>query len=355
MPFSRPTLKELSDQIQTDIASHIGISLPLKKASILSALSYALAGSIHLLYGNLEYTLTQLLPDTAKGTNLDRLALHLGLGRRRQKTKAEGLIRVNGKQGSVIPKGHIFTHESGNTYITVESETISESGFARLKVISNQPGLKVNLKSQSVLSMSTAIKDIEPKALVLNAGIIGGFDDETDEELRQRLLLHVRHPGQGGSQTDYIKWSQEIPGVGNVWVNSDPTTFSILISFLTTDPDFPIPSDKQIEAVHAKLLQKKPLGTRVQINPLEPMPIPIEIEVAKEFLDFQALLEQELKYFFLRHSQPGEKVSVFRISQVIESVLRHSHSNIIHPQSDTLLSSSQISIFGGFKCKPFTQ
>lgn len=55
MQFSRPSLSHLVSRIQSDLASQLGLSLPLENHSIVSALTYALAGATHLVYGRRNF------------------------------------------------------------------------------------------------------------------------------------------------------------------------------------------------------------------------------------------------------------------------------------------------------------
>lgn len=45
-----------------------------------------------------------------------------------------------------------------------------------------------------------------------------GFDEETDDELRERLLFKVRQPATSGNINDYIEWGTSVEGVGHITV-----------------------------------------------------------------------------------------------------------------------------------------
>jgi uncharacterized phage protein gp47/JayE len=46
----------------------------------------------------------------------------------------------------------------------------------------------------------------------------GGADQETDDELRTRMLAKYRAPPQGGAAADYQQWALEVPGVTRAFV-----------------------------------------------------------------------------------------------------------------------------------------
>ena len=60
MPFTKPTLQEIVDRIDSDIQSRITGATTFLRRSILKVLGRVLAGAIHLLYGYLEFQKDQL-------------------------------------------------------------------------------------------------------------------------------------------------------------------------------------------------------------------------------------------------------------------------------------------------------
>ena len=352
MEFSKPSLQTLITRIQSDIASRLGIGLPIKKASILSALASAMAGSVFLLYGSVEYWLTQWFIDTATGIHLDRLAGLFGMIRN-GKTQAQGTIRIEGTSGKLIQKDALLSTPEGETYSIKNDVTINDQGFVHVVVTASAAGPAGNLKSNSILKLITSISEVKRDALVLE--IIGGFEEENDDQLRVRLLKRLRHPGQGGSEADYIHWAQSISGVGNVWVTPDPKSFSIFLSFLTIDADYPLPTDDLRQSVEASLKTKKPLGTRVFVQKLDPVPIFIEIKIFIEIMildqkDVETKLEKALKNYFLKKVSPGNRIPLIHITQLVSQILKHDHFKIVSPESDILISPNQIGVFGGLKC-----
>lgn len=345
---SKPTLQSLVTRVQSDIASRIGISLPLKKASVLSAVSFALAGAIYLLYGSLEYWVTQWFIDTATGKNLERLAGFFGM-QKRGKTQARGSVRIDGLSGKIILKDALLTRNDGMTYALASDVSLGPDGFAYAEVIATQLGSVGNLMGGSKLSLVSSVSDIKKDVTVLDQGILGGFEEEEDEDLRMRLLRRLRNPGQGGSKADYQHWAQEIPGVGNVWVTPQPKGVAIGVSFLTTDPDHPLPGIELGKKVENSLKIKKPLGTRVIYSPLEPLPVKFEVRIHSESFQ-QEPLEKALKLYFLRKVSPGEKISLSRIASIIDAVLKHSDFKIVSPTTDVVPNENQVGILSELKC-----
>jgi uncharacterized phage protein gp47/JayE len=47
--------------------------------------------------------------------------------------------------------------------------------------------------------------------------LTGGTDQETDDELRLRVLTRIRQPPMGGDADDYVAWALAVPGVTRAW------------------------------------------------------------------------------------------------------------------------------------------
>jgi uncharacterized phage protein gp47/JayE len=354
MPFSRPSLSHLVSRIQSDLASQLGLSLPLEKHSIISALTYALAGATHLVYGRINFIANQLFIDTATGEYLDRLGTTLGVARR-AKTKAQLILRFEGEVGSQIPKGTLLTSPSGITYSTLESCTLSSEKYGYFAVEAQEAGSQGNPIVNSKLTLATAIAGVTKEVTVISEKLSVGFDEEEDEIFRMRLLKTLRNPGQGGSHQDYVIWAQSIPGVGNVWTSSKPNSLTVEITFLTLDQDYPIPSDDLVQKVKARLIENKPLGVRVLLNTLIPVPIPIIIQGNDAFLRLKPLIESSLKKFFLNQTVPGSRISPLSLSSLISRTTQVSQFTLLSPQFDVEVKAGEIATYGGLKCQATPQ
>ncbi|MET0604184.1 MAG: baseplate J/gp47 family protein [Baekduia sp.] len=88
-----------------------------------------------------------------------------------------------------------------------------------------------------------AITEIESGSPALNTAVnaaatVGGTNDETDEELRARILLEFEGRG-AGNINDYRRWALSRPGVGRFFVNpvyAGPGTVQVVLMTSTGDP-----------------------------------------------------------------------------------------------------------------------
>ena len=161
------------------------------------------------------------LPDTAETEWLDRhgdiwLTNADGTTGRKMATLASGTASFQGIiDGSIVPAGTQLQSgvsmpagaDSPNQVVSFELlEDIITS--AATPVVGNiralDPGSFGNLPDDSSLSMGqNPVPGVSTEVVVVH--LTGGTDNETDEQLRTRILLRIRNPPMGGSDADYVE------------------------------------------------------------------------------------------------------------------------------------------------------
>ena len=106
----------------------------------------------------------------------------------------------------------------------------------------------------------------------------GGFDEESDEELRQRYFEKVSLPATSGSKYHYIMWAKEVSGVGDakcipLW-NGNGTVKVIVI-----DANKGTASDELITEVTEHIEENRPIGAEVTVESASPKVIDISVSV----------------------------------------------------------------------------
>ena len=221
MPFARPTLSELRAQVVADISSGLPGSDPLLRYSALKVLGDAEAGLAHLHYGYTDWVAKQAVPFTATDEFLEAWA-SLKSVFRQSSTQASGSVTFAGVSGTVIPSGTPLTRGDGVGFTTTASGMVA-SGYVTIAAIANADitgltGAFGNCAVGTSMTLGTAIAGVQSTGAV-SADFVGGTDVETDESLRSRMLQAYQNPPQGGSQTDYVTWALQVPGVTRAWCN----------------------------------------------------------------------------------------------------------------------------------------
>lgn len=151
----------------------------------------------------------------AYGIYLDYKAEENGLTRK-PANKAEGQVAFTGTNGTVIPAATrvavpgITGTDPVIRFVTTAEVTIS-GGTATANIEADQAGESGNVDAGAINTLEDVIAGV---ASVTNAlETTGGADEESDDELRDRLLLEINSPQAAGSASDYVRWALTIPGV----------------------------------------------------------------------------------------------------------------------------------------------
>ena len=222
MPWSTPTLTQVRQNNRDYIVGRLGA--PLVPNSVGRVLADANGGNAHLALQYLDWLSLQLLPDTAETRFLDKWAnIYLvnadGSRGRKQATYAAGQITATGTTGTVLPSG---TRLTGPTSAAVAYETVADltlgAALAAVAVRALDAGAAGNLDAGTRVSLAIGAAGVSGQSVVVGAGgLTGGADEETDDELRVRVLARIRQPPMGGDADDYVNWALEVAGVTRAW------------------------------------------------------------------------------------------------------------------------------------------
>jgi uncharacterized phage protein gp47/JayE len=217
MPFKRDSLGVILDRIYS---KYISLYKPLDKTpryNLLKVLSAVDAGIYHELLGDLDFLSNQLFPDTATGAYLrehwsSRTPPLYAIG-------AQGDIIISGIANRSVPAGVVFKSASGETYYTDSAYSLGADGNTLAYVKAQNTGIKTNLAAGEELTIiSTIPSGINSKAIVVEGGIIGGANAESDEEYLMRVLMQLQNPIRYGKKDDFAAWAIDAsPEVSAAW------------------------------------------------------------------------------------------------------------------------------------------
>lgn len=207
MPWQTPTLAEVRQQNRDYLVGRLGV--PLIPNSVARVLADANGGNAHLVLQYLVWLSLQLLPDTAETVFLDKwgnifLVNADGSRGRKQATLSTGTITVTGVPGTIVPAGTPLTGPGSPTvgFEIVMVATVGSSATT-VSVRALDPGAAGNLPRGTGLSIPTAVPGVDGQSATV-VSLTGGADEETDDELRARVLDRIRNPPMGGDANDYV-------------------------------------------------------------------------------------------------------------------------------------------------------
>ena len=267
MPWTTPTLADVRALNRDFVRSHLR-SGSLIPNSALRVLADGNAGLAHLTLQYIDWLSRQLLPDTAEGDWLRERHAAIWLGGWKEATFASGSARFTGSEGALVPLATTLSATGPSGLIEFETTaqgTIGELGYADVAIRATTPGKVGNLEVGTLLSLTVAVTDVEGSASVL-VDLTGGADEETDEELRGRVLDRIRKPPMGGDADDFVAWVLEVPGVTRAWCSPlemgiGTVTVRFMMDNLRADVGG-FPNDADVEAVRAYLDAKRPVAVK---------------------------------------------------------------------------------------------
>ena len=222
MPWQTPTLAKVRQTNRDYIIARL--RQPLIPNDYPRFLADANAGNAHLNLQYLDWLATQLLPDTAEQQFLDKWAnIYLvnadGSRGRKVATFASGTMTMAATvTGSVLPAGSILTALSGSATLSFQTTmaTVLAASPTPVPIRALTSGAAGNLEAGSALNLAVAVPGVDGSSALVVA-LAGGADEETDDELRARVLFRIRNPPMGGDADDYVGWALEVAGITRAW------------------------------------------------------------------------------------------------------------------------------------------
>jgi uncharacterized phage protein gp47/JayE len=270
MPWSTPTLKTVRSLVRDAIRGNLPGADATIPNSVLRVMSDAMGALCHLTLQYIDWLALQLIPDTAETEWLDRhgdiwLVNADGTTGRKLATLSEGTAGfISDVGGRVVPVGARLGSQ-GNA---ISYEVMQEVFCAPNNVPTPGPIRAIDPGSGGNLDPGTSLTVIDVpgvnEALVIQ--LDGGTEQETDDDLRVRVLQRIRQPPMGGADHDYIRWALAVPGVTRAWVKPlemgiGTVTVRVLFDVLRADDDG-WPRQEDLDSVSAYLDTVRPVAVK---------------------------------------------------------------------------------------------
>jgi uncharacterized phage protein gp47/JayE len=151
--------------------------------------------------------------DTLSGDELSRWCAQRRGITRRAAVAASGTVTIVAGQG-VVNIDNLFESGGGIQFRAIESKKVTEGDTVAVEAVI--PGISGNVAANTVTKMPVTLSGI---ADVTNEkAMTGGYDEETDEALRERYYNDLTIVQNGANANSYAKWALDVSGVGRVKV-----------------------------------------------------------------------------------------------------------------------------------------
>lgn len=271
------------------------------------------AGGIHTLYGYLDWAVKQLFGDTADAAELKRKAAMYGITPV-PAVFATGTATATGTDGEVIPVDTILRLDAVTSYRVTTGQTIV-GGTATLPIEAVLAGSTANIAAGVALTLESPIAGVDPTVTVA-ADITNGDNGEdltTDAgvaSLRNRYLLRLREPPEGGADQDYEAWALAVAGVTRAWVYPNENGLGTVVVRFVRDNDVSIfPDAGEVAAVQAALEAERPTTAEVTAEAPTDLAVAFTVHLVPDTADTRTAVEAELADLFERVAEPGDGVS----------------------------------------------
>ena len=213
-------------------------------------------------YAEMSLLIEAAFPQTSWGQYLDYLADELAGLSRRPAVAAVVSLTITGTAGAVVPQGSLFATENGVQFSTGEQMVLSAQGVGKVKASAQTVGAGGNVLQGSIAKIPVSIYGVS--AVTNEEAAHGGYEEETDDDLRERLLFAVRRPATSGNVYHYVRWATSVSGVGAVkvlplWKGRGT------VKIVAADANTEQPSEETLQKVRAVIAENAPIGAEVTV------------------------------------------------------------------------------------------
>jgi len=333
--WQTPTLKETRRLTRDYVLSQLGAKAMIPN-SALRIMSDAMAGLANLTLLYLDWLAKQLLPDTAEREWLDRhgviwLVNADGSKGRKAATYASGTVQFTGNPNFVAPVGTLLLGANRVQYQTVTEALIGSGGTGTAEAVALTAGTVGNLLDGDTIGIVTPIAGIPSAALF--GDMTGGINEESDEQLRERILFRIQNPAMGGSQADYVVWAMQMPGVTRAWAAAEQGPGTITTRFLMDDlradsGGWPTPED--VQEVSDYIDTKRPV-TVMGCYVFAPLIVYLDMTISnlsKADDATRAAIVQSLVDMLFQRAAPGQTIHRSWVEEAIGNAVGEDHHDL---------------------------
>ncbi|WIA55465.1 baseplate J/gp47 family protein [Sphingobium sp. WTD-1] len=344
MSFQRPTLTQLITRAQDDINGKLPGADSRLRRNVLDVLARVHAGAMNGLYGMIDDR-ARFLPDPKYPDTVTGWASRLGIVRKAA-IAATGAVTLAGTNGAVAPAGSILVRADGVRFATMALATIA-GGTASVAVTCEDGGAAGAMAAGQTLTFQSPASGVQAVATVAVGGIIGGSDEETIEQLNDRVWERLRNQPAGGKSGDYVRWAKEIAGVTRAWPYPNWNGLgTVKLLFVMDGREDIIPDPGTVALVAAKIAEERPVTAEVTVEAPIAQPLNFTIALTPDTAATRASVEAELRDLIARDAIPGGTVLVSRMRESISIAPGELDHVLTSPTTNQTADAGKILTFG---------
>lgn len=258
--------------------------------------------------------------ENLSGDELTRFVYQRSGLERRLATYATTPVKIAGNPHAEINAGDLVAADE-IFYEVIESAALDETGKAIVVVRCQLPGIVGNVPANQITSFPVTLPGIT--SVTNEEAVTTGYEEETDDSLRDRYYEKLQKPGKAGNEFHYLEWARSVAGVGKVkvfprWQGALTVKVSIL------DLNIGVAGQELINSVSAYIETQRPFGAIVTVATGVELPINISATLRLEqnvtIEDVKTLLENKIAAYLKDLSYVSDYVSYAQIGREILDV-----------------------------------
>lgn len=216
--------------------------------------------------------------------------------------------------GDLVAANEIF-------YEIIEDATLDDTGKGIVVVRCQLPGIVGNVPANQITSFPVTLPGIT--SVTNEDAVTTGYEEESDESLRDRYYEKLQKPGKAGNKNHYLEWARSVVGVGKVkvfplWNGALTVKVSIL------DTNIGVAEQGLINNVAAYIETQRPFGAIVTVATGVELPINISAQLTLEqnitLEDVSPVLTVKIADYLKNLAYASDYVSYAQIGREILSV-----------------------------------
>lgn len=349
MPFVRPNLTQIYTRAIATINAKLDGADANLRFAILNVISLVLAEMANGLYNYMDYIVDQLFEDTAEDQYLFRRGAIRGLPKK-SAVRAVLTVLATGQNGTVYEVDTQLQRADGIFYKVLATESITVDSVS-LSVECEDFGIIGDANNGTILTFVSPPAGSDA-ATTVTATTTPGFDEETTEEYRERLLEYLREPPHGGDADDYIKWARSVDGVRKAWSYPlEDGVGTVVVRFLIEPTEvnpYGIPTTGDVTRVTDYINSVRPV-TAKNFAVIAPVAVPLNLNIhllVADNPDIRIAVANELQAMFFRDSEPGGTIYTSRIISAISLAAGEYAAELVSPTTNTTNTTNNMSVLG---------
>ncbi|MBD9445752.1 MULTISPECIES: baseplate J/gp47 family protein [unclassified Rhizobium] len=324
--------------------------------NFVTVLGKVLAGMAHEFELRMAWLAKQMFLSSATSEQfIIQLCSDVGIYRKAA-SKATGLsVTGTGLPEATYPAGIRFISGS-NTYLSSNPATADTLGNVSFPVVSETVGATANRDAGGLLALADPVLYPELSTIwtVGDAGIGGGADVESIEEMKARGLYRKQNPPGGGKLTDYEDVVLSVPGVLKAWAFRDPYApgFLVVLFLFKGRPNL-IPTAGDVLVVQSAIDAKRLIRIDDSVA-AAPVAFPIDITInglRSDTADVRAAIAAGLTDMLYDRGRPGIAGDTFTLSlswieEAISTATGEDRHVLAWPLDDVTLTNGKYPVLG---------